>query len=690
MTLPPTAQKLLGALVELGGNSTPGQAGALAQLPPRTVTRAGEALRSAGLVEGGKAQLHLTAAGWAARPGAEPAVSAGPVLDQALELWADLDLYAHRAFLELLCSAVVGRARLADVRPEGHLGFMALGDTGTGKSALAGMVCTVFGLDTRWHTLTLPSQNSGAVLGRRESAVGVGQRWVWVPSPLAALPFVLFDEFDKADDLTRKAVLPYFQGDVEVQAESELQRLRPTPMLAANPPQRGDRRGQLRGEYRRRSVLLDTAYAEDRGGDIERALTAYYARPQQQLQLAGLPQPANELPPLAQEVLANLDRALTPEGRKQRPPSRALEVAVLGRAALAGASSEQALVLAAYSVGVAYLQVTEQLGDQVDAGWQLDFDKLRKYLGVGVGVGAGADELEAVVVASRHARTQSHAQVARRRVAHEVEDLQLVGDRHALAEQLRLATAAIDGRKVPDQDKPAASGLREQLRKQRTSVLDCRSQRRLEDLRTLVAGPLEQAVAMRQRLDVEQRRRRAEAQQAKADDAAQERQARDIARQHTAVASSHRRAQLQQARARLVEVRSLAKAAEVWWSRTTTPKNAPPWRDLERRELLRYEPPAQEPEGERPGVMARLSRVLTSVGGQWVATGDPRVRFPGTRAVCRELESWGPGTQSVLLPWLVALHAEEDQLVAEFGLRARPSRPALYAPARALPSGRPW
>jgi len=351
VTLPDPAQKLLGALVELGGNSTPGQAGALAQLPPRTVTRAVEALRSAGLVEGGKAQLHLTAAGWAARPGAELAVSAGPVLDQALELWVGLGLYAHRAFLELLCSAVVGRARLADVRPEGHLGFMALGDTGTGKSALAHLARAVFGLPRAQHTLTLPSQTPGSVLGRREPALGGGQRWV--PSPVAALPFVLFDEFDKADEPVRKAVLPYFQGDVEVQAEGELQRLQPTPMLAANPPQRGDRRGQLRWEYRRRSVLLDTAYAEDRGGDIERALTAYYARPQQQLQLAGLPQPANELPPPAQEVLAMLDLALTPKGRKQRPPSRALEVAVLGRASLAGGSSEQALVLAACSVVVA-------------------------------------------------------------------------------------------------------------------------------------------------------------------------------------------------------------------------------------------------------------------------------------------------------------------------------------------------
>ncbi len=686
MTLPDPAQKLLGALVELGGDSTPGQAGALAQLPARTVTRAGEALRSAGLVEGGKAQLHLTAAGWAARPGAEPAVSAGPVLDQALELWAGLGLYAHRAFLELLCSAVVGRARLADVRPEGHLGFMALGDTGTGKSALAHMACAVFGLPQAQHTLTLPSQTAGAVLGRREPAVGGGQRWV--PSPVAALPFVLFDEFDKADDPARKAVLPYFQGDVEVQAEGELQRLQPTPMLAANPPQRGDRHGQLRGEYRRRSVLLDTAYAEDRGGDIERALTAY-ARPRPHLQLAGLPQPANGLPAPARQVLAMLERALTPKGRKHRPPLRALEVAVLGRAALAGGSSEQALVLAAYSVGVAYLQVTEQLGDEVDAGWQLDFDELRAYLG------AGADELEAVVVASRRAREQAQGRMAQVRVAGEVEDLGLVGDRNALAEQLRLAVEDLDGRRLPHRtDKPAAAGLRAQLKALHTDVAACRSRRRLEELRALAAGPLEQAGELRRGIDQEQARRKDDADRQAADNAAANHQAKMIARNHRASVADEKR----QAKAALRQLRTEVKRGESLWQRQTTTRKEKPWEVLQEGRLLRFEA-TPRPQPGRPGGRGSIRSIRSALAvpaGRWVSTLDPELSWPGSYQNCPGLAQWGENTRAVLWPHLAGQYQKEDQLVAGYGLPPR-DRPWLYqpqlprtiaAPRRALPPGR--
>jgi len=685
VTLPDPAQKLLGALVELGGDGTPGQAGALAQLPPRTVTRAVEALRRAGLVEGGKAQLHLTPAGWAARPGAEPAVSAGPVLDQALELWADLGLYPHRAFLELLCSAVVGRARLADVRPEGHLGFMALGDTGTGKSALAALACAVFGLPPVRHTLTLPSQTAGEVLGRREPAVG-GQRWV--PSPVAALPFVLFDEFDKADDPVRKAVWPYFQGGVEVLAEGELQRLQPTPMLAANPPQRGDRHGQLRGEYRRRSVLLDTGYAEDRGGDIERALTAYYARPPLQIQLAGLPQPANGLPAPARQVLAMLERALTPKGRKHRPPLRALEVAVLGRAALAGGGSEQALVLAAYSVGVAYLQVTEQLGDEVAAGWQLDFDALRTYFGVGV----GADELEAVVVASRRAREQAQGRKAQLRVAGEVEDLGLVGDRNALAEQLRLAARDLDGRRIPHRtDKPAAVGLQAQLKALRTDVAACRSRSRLEELRTLAAGPLQRAADLRRRIDLEQAQRKNDLSRQVADDAAAKHQAKVIATNHRASVAAEKR----QAKDTLRQLRTDVKRGEALWQRQTTRSGEKPWEVLQASTLLRFEA-TPRPQPGQPRGLGSIRSALAASAGCWVSTLDPELSWPGSYQHCPGLAQWGESTRAVLWPHLARQHQEEDQLVADYGLPSR-DRPWLYqpqpprtiaAPRRALPPGR--
>jgi len=663
VTLSASAEALANALVELGGEATPGEAAAAAGVPTRTASDAFKALREASLVEGPKSRVRLTSSGWSRYVSADP-VSAGDVLDQALDLWGHLGLYAHRAYLELLWSAMVARARLADSRPDRHLGFMAVGGTGTGKSALADMTCSVFGLPRARHTLNLPSQTVGAVLGRREPAPGGGQRWV--PSPVAALPFVLFDEFDKADEPVRRAVLPYFQGDVEVQAEGEVHRLLPTPMLASNVPTQADRLKQLRAEYRRRSVVLDTGYAGGHGDAIERALTDYYAGPRPHLDLAALPQPQRTLPALAGKVLDQLGEVLTDTGRQHRPPRQALEAAALGRASLAGDTSDHGALWAAYSIGSAYLQVTEQLDGEVVTGWVLDFAGLRAFL-----AGHGdVDKLEEVVTASHRARAQAHARVAQVRVAVEVEDLELVRERHALAEQLQLALQDIDGRKVPDRaDKATAAGLRAQLRKQRTEILDCRSRRRLEDLRTIAAGPLEQAVAMRRRLDQELDRRQVELAQA----VAEKRQSREVARNHQAYAKAQQKAMSAQGRGQLAEVRSRAREAEKLWNRRARRGGRPAWQELAQLGWLSYEA------ADLPPAKGRLARLAQSRGGYWVATGDPSLGFWGSRTDCRELAEWGEGTRAVLRPWLLEFYRLEDQLTAALAVVPRSNRAVLSA-----------
>jgi hypothetical protein len=670
VTLSASATRLLAAVVKLGGDCTPGEAGTLAELAPRTVARAGQVLRAAGLVEGGKQRLRLTAAGRVVALEAQP-ISAGVVLDQALAVWADLGLYPHRAFLEMLCSAIAGRFLLGQIRPEEHLGFMASGRTGSGKSALAAMAREVFGLPRAQHTLNLPSQTVGAVLGRREAAPGGGQRWV--PAPIAALPFVLFDEFDKADEPVRKAVLPYFQGNIEVQAEGETHRLLPTPMLAANTPKRGDRLSLLREEYRRRSVVLDTAYAEHRGTDIGRALTGYYeqGRPPY-LDLAALPTPPVRLPPSALAALDAVTEALTPDGQLTLPSRRMLEAAALGRAALAGDITELGLTWAAYGIGVAYLTVTEQFPGEVNPGWALDFSALRSYLN-----GHGdLDTLEQVVTASRAAQAQAHARVHQSRVEREVEDLDLVKDRSALAEQLRLAAEDLDGRKVPlAHDKPTAAGLRAQLKTMRVEVQNCKSSQRLEDLRAIASVPLAEAVALRGRLDkVTQDRLREQR-----DAVTQRQHDKTVAAQHAATATAQHRRQQHALRADLTATRRQARTVEKLWNRHSTSSTDRPWEVLAEMDVLRFH---ANPQPAGNGVRALLANYASAGQGIWVVTGARGVSFPGTRSECPELRAWGENTRAALLPWLLELHRHEDALLQRIpGGRPR-VRPELYQPTR--------
>ncbi|PZU49466.1 MAG: hypothetical protein DI571_02330 [Arsenicicoccus sp.] len=680
--LTPNAAAALNALADLNGEAGAGEVTAASGLSARTASRVLASLREAGLLEpakGGKGRVRLTPSGWTARQQAAAApVSAGAVVDAALDLWAGLGLYAHRAFLELLLSAVVGRHHIGTGRPDRHLAFVAVGESGTGKSALAQMACAVLGLDPVAHELYVPAQSPGSVIGRRVRGDG---GYVWEPAPAAGRPVVLFDEFDKADEAVRKALMPYLDGRPVVQFEGEAVRLSPTPVLAANPPRTGDRLGHIRAEFRRRSVLLDTGYAAHRGDDVERALHDFYDQPRPHLDLQQLRLPP-VVPPAVRELLGSLGQALTPTGRAAKPPLAALEAATLGRAALAEDVSEHGLNLAALSVCVAYLTVTEQLAGEVAGGWQLDFGAVRAHLD---GHG-GVDELERVVAGARTARSQAHARVARARVAGEAEDLELTGTKHQLGEQLRLAAEAIDGRRVPAAaDKVTAKGLREQLRKARTEVLDCRSRGRLEDLRTIAAGPLQQAQELRRRIDREAAEQEEVRRQAKAD----QEQDRRITRQLEQGMRQQQRAQREAAKAQLDEVRAAAREGERLWNKRSVTDGQPPWRVLERLGLLRFE--AITEVLERPDSWWRRlgTTLVDGVGtGRWVMTaGDPPVAFSGTPTSCRELAQWGEGTRAVLLPALAPLHAQEDQLVAALGLRPR-KRPQLYRPQRPLPTVR--
>lgn len=681
MELTPSAVTVLAALGDLAGEAGAGDIAAAADISARTATRALVVLRDAGLLEpakGGKGRWRLTPAGWEARrqTAAAPA-SAGAVVDEALDLWAGLGLYAHRAYLELLLAAVVARHHLGTGKPDRHLAFVAVGESGTGKSALPQMACSVFGLDPVAHELLVPAQSPGSVIGRRVRADG---GYVWEPAPISGRPLALFDEFDKADEAVRKALMPYLDGRPVVQFEGEAVRLSPTPVLAANPPRSGERYGHIRPEFRRRSVLLDTGYAAHRGADVEQALTDWDDRPHPHLDLAALGLPTT-LPPSARALLGSLGNALTTDGRAAKPPQAALEAATLGHAALAGADSEQGVLLSALAVAAAYLTVTEQLPGQVGTSWRADFEAMRTHLADD----GRLDRLDQAVAGARQDLAAREVQLARARVAREVEDLELTGAKHELAERLRLASDAIDGRRVPDAvDKSTAAALRAQLRKARDQVLDCRSRGRLADLHAVAAGPLQQAQALRRRIDQD----KVEREQAKRQEASDLQRDRELSRHHAQVQRAQRQARREGAQQQLDGIRASARPLEQLWNRRSATAGQPPWRVLEGLGLLRYR---TDPTPAQQGALRKLGGVLAGAltgdlaDGQWMSPADASVAFRGSRTGCAALAEWGEGARAVLLPALAPLHAQEDELVAGWGFRPR-NRPQLYRPQLAQPA----
>lgn len=261
------------------------------------------------------------------------------------------------AYVEMMASAVVARHHLYETRTAFHPAFMTIGETGTGKTVLARILCRMCGFEDAMHIQIIGQKTVGELRGRR---VNTPMGWMYQVPEEMQVPFIAFDEYDKATIQKRDAVLHYFQGDTRVRVENAYYEDRSVPMLIANPPLSGDRYGVLRPEYRRRAFVLDTSFMKGKGAEVEafiRTTNALTERPV--IDLERLTPVVDRITDASATVLQQIPNLLTQDGQEEYPGTAFLETLVFGWCALNRTTDT---VMGAYRVGKAYLLIADTVG----------------------------------------------------------------------------------------------------------------------------------------------------------------------------------------------------------------------------------------------------------------------------------------------------------------------------------------
>ena len=672
----------LGRLLHAAGGSATvtelrEQAGGMSQ---GTAAKALGELVDLGLVKrigGAKGTPRLTSAGVARFAGAEP-VSVGAVIDAAAAVWP----YTQAAFLRLYLAAVVVRHHRGPDAP--HLGFVTVGEPRTGKSALFGQVCHLLGLDVLEHTRDLGLMTAAELTGRRSVA---GAIVTYRPPVYLGRPLVLLDEFDKADAALRgRAQKLLLQGLYRTPLDDAMVTVTPAPMFAANlPADTADRFGHLEVAFRtKRCVLLDAGTMREQLRDLGPRLRGYYANhPAGQLDLDKIVPPAQAAPSAA-AIWQAVQDTLMPARRDEFPDERALDLLALGYAALRGCADDDAdgLDLAAIYAAIdwhACASTVPGLLDHGGAPLQLQLEEAHRQLYGGRGDFASLK----AALAAQHAGAQARADATRERTRARVRVADdVVRGRGELAEQLRLAAAALDARKVPDQHKATAAGLRSVLGKLRTHAQLLTLSEALDEARLRADEPLVEAAGLAARIAADRAAAQRASEDAKAAEQQSRRDAAAAAEQQTAYQRQLRSQTKAQARAHLTAAREVLKALEQLYRRTRTKPDESPLNELAQLNVVHYQADPAAAAIERPKGWRRMFAGPDPWPGNWVAQDGSS--YPGSPGQCPALVSWGESTQEMLAAVLRDGYVQEDQLVARAGAKPRANRVSLPASRRAV------
>jgi len=153
---------------------------------------------------------------------------ASQLLEERLPVLKYMPTEVHRALAFLTLSAVSARGN--QLMDSHHPCFVAVGPTFSWKTWLAKALCYILGEDPDRVIILTPSETGRSVLTRKGYAGKTISKRTLLDSP-----FVCFDEFDNADEATKKMCFVYFQGRIRVPYENEELTIRPVSLITMNP-----------------------------------------------------------------------------------------------------------------------------------------------------------------------------------------------------------------------------------------------------------------------------------------------------------------------------------------------------------------------------------------------------------------------------------------------------------------------
>lgn len=458
------------------------------------------------------------------------ALTTGAQLGQVLRM---LPCEAYRAMLRLLLAAVVARHHLRAVLPDTALwpSFIAIGDTGHGKTLMARIVCRLLGLPERTITRQVPAATPGQIIGRTERN---GSGWRVVPSPLLGYPLAILDEWDKAPADVRAAAWTLLQGNATEEPEDGARvEIRPVVYAPSN-ARPAELARMLDRAYLSRAVVLSTWSLADLLTDVDLTAAAL-ADPAVVPRLPALDSLVPPVTTLPAEVVRwmrdGLRSALTPDGwNLTRVESLALLPAGLAALYPANRPAGERVEMAAIQVVLDYLTVTATLDGLVQPDWSERAAGPQRHLAAWA---AGSDAGD--MLPDLDAGQAEHAARAERERQRAVERVQVVddlrADRHRLAAVVDEALAALDGRRTGRwlaADRVEARALRPMLAELRAEAAGSRSRAALDAIGERVRVRLAEVDALVARVD----QRRADRDRAREQAELDERQRRTVAAEY--------------------------------------------------------------------------------------------------------------------------------------------------------------
>ncbi len=161
----------------------------------------------------------------------------------------------HKALLRLLLSAIVAKRHLFDTYDQGWPSFIVGGPTKSMKTAMAMLICKLFGWESGVYIKHVQTSAKKELIGRRyQDSPG---HYGFTPSPYFGYPFICLDELDKAEGTLRKQALFYLQGTRATLIEGESVENYPIPLVTLNTDSAEG--FELLDSYQRRAVVFNTS-----------------------------------------------------------------------------------------------------------------------------------------------------------------------------------------------------------------------------------------------------------------------------------------------------------------------------------------------------------------------------------------------------------------------------------------------